>query len=143
MDTTAQKLRYAKLLARHGDPHAAGLAMFPDDMSAALVAATEWATEREVIDACNDALADGDVVGVPTRDEISIAMWNRMQSDGCLNEDYCKMAKVLAEINSYIAKQSPTVTVNNNAEHMAVDVSEIDTPAQAERIYKEMVGDRN
>lgn len=107
----ANKKRYAEILIRTPDPFQAALELFPEQTTWAAWIARHWPKDPEVI-ANKEALKKGGFGSEELPDKIDLcrAIWDKM-SGPCLPDDYAKLAKLYAEINSMIEKPSATTNV--------------------------------
>lgn len=109
-EETAAKKRYAAALVRTPDPFAAALELYPEDTKTAAWIAKYWSKDPEVLaekDTLKTAMSGKE--GLPDKVDLSRAIWDRMNGP-CLPDDFAKLAKIFAEVNGMIEKQTtPTV----------------------------------
>lgn len=110
----ANKKKFAEILIRTPDPFQAALELFPDNTTWAAWIAKHWPKDSEVI-AEKDALKKSGFGSeeLPTKTDLSRALWDRMNQPFVSTEDFTKAAKLYAEVNSFIEKTPPpSVTAN-------------------------------
>lgn len=111
----------ALLLKTPTEPFKAAIAMFPDDTRRALWVANHWVSHPGVL-AANEIIKEqqGEFAGLPDKVELSRKIWERMQGtvthDGRVippvADDFVKLAKLYAEVRSFISKPEAGPTVN-------------------------------
>lgn len=105
----AYKKKYAEILIRTPDPFKAALELLPENTTWAAWIAKYWPKDPEVI-AERDSLKKSNFASedLPDKKDLCRAIWDKMQGP-CLPDDYAKLAKLYAEINSMIEKPGPGV----------------------------------
>ena len=108
-----QKEAFAlKLLRPDADPYKIAFDMFPSNNNRAIWVAAHWPNDPEVL-AIKQTIRDNDKTGesfLPTETDFKMAVWDRMKRSFD-DSDFAKLAKLYAESNGFIKKES-NVTVN-------------------------------
>lgn len=109
MTEAEEKGKFAELLLKHpNDPFKAALILFPDNTNRALMVASQWPFDSEVIAARNELNEDD---FLPSKADLARSIWERMQNERLTADDYTKLGKLYADIRGFIQKASTNVSV--------------------------------
>lgn len=134
------KYQFAKMLLGGVEPFKAALKLFPDNTNRALRIANEWPVDIEVEQLTDKIIAEeGEEQFLPNRAELARSVWDRMHHQFTMIEDFTKLGKLYADVMGFIQKPTVTVNTQNNTRSVKVDIENVNTVAQAEQIYKEMI----
>lgn len=114
IETTEQEMiQLAELMLVEKDAFKAALSLFGGNSMKALFAAQNLPSDPAFIKIMQKVKTEKGKECLPTKNDLSYDIWQKMQSRGLFPDDYVKLAKLYAEINGFIEK-APTVALNNN-----------------------------
>jgi hypothetical protein len=113
IDSEECKTAFAiELLKNPADAFKAALQVFPDDTGLALRAAHTWPKDPFVLaEQVRITEDEGEAAFLPSKAELCRDIWARMKKDYISSEDYVKLAKLYAEVRSFIEKPNTNVNV--------------------------------
>lgn len=116
----------AELLRQPKEPYKAAVAVFgasKEEVGKCSYVAMHWPGDREVIAFTHDLLKDGGVANfLPTKEEVARRVWEWTENAISM-DDKIKAAKLLCEIQDYIAKPGTNVNVHVTNRVMEVPVA--------------------
>lgn len=113
IDDEENKTAFAvEFLKSPDDAFKAALQVFPHDTGQALRAAHTWPKDPFVVAETERLSGElGDDAFLPGKAELCRNIWARMQKDFVSSEDFVKLAKLYAEVRSFIEKPNTNVNV--------------------------------
>ncbi|QBZ71722.1 putative terminase small subunit [Pseudomonas phage KP1] len=140
-DNPEEKAAFAALLLKERDPFKAALRLFPDNTNRALWVANHWPNDKEVKEEQARLMGvDGGSSLLPSKTELARDIWDRMQGKANANgvivpptaDEYAKLAKLYAEVMTFIEKPQTNLNVNNYVQRV-VEVPMFASPEEWEK----------
>lgn len=109
-----QKKKFAlEYLKNPNEPFKAGVAVFGDDTSKALVASTRWVKDPDVLAYMEEAKEEmGDMHFLPTKADLARIAWDLGNDTNRHVDDRLKALRLYADVRGFIEKQG--TIINNN-----------------------------
>jgi len=102
-----------ELLKNPADAFKAALQVFPDDTGLALRAAHTWPKDPFVLAEQERITSEeGEGAFLPGKAELCRKIWERLQKDYVVTEDFVKIAKLYAEVRGFIEKPNTNIVTN-------------------------------
>ncbi len=105
---------FAGLLIKLKDEYKAANRLYPNNPNLALWVAVNWPKDETFNEIYNSKLLKGNELdNLPNKADLARKIWDKLDSGFLIPEEFTKMAKLYAEVMSFIEK-APTAAVNLN-----------------------------
>lgn len=128
------KIEFAKWFIKLEDPHLAAQKLYPDNLPISQRMANEWSKDPFVISKMGELEEELSVL--PTKKETCKSVWDRAHSEGITPDEFQKLMRLYAELNTFIEKPGTQINVDNRKQ---INVENISTIQDAEQAYQDLI----